>query len=456
MTHYATAHQKALKETLCYRRCYLFLLLTVLSASKSSAAELKASAYSEARSTTNARLVTTNVEDDVIERIGIDVVLKEERKRFNADASLNFYQEFYLNNTFSDQTQLTTGFGLFNFDIVEDFLDWRTSFTRTQVLSDTTATDTPDNRDERNTFRTGPTINYRINRASTLRMGVNYVQVENSDEISADTKRVNANTSYIYQYNSITGFSLNGSYDQILESDQSGRLPLNDDKIKNMMLNIGMNRQFSRGSFSINAGQNQVYSDTRDTVRGSFFDILLQHEQVLFHDLQVQYSESISDSSIGFGSFEDLVATNPNYSQGNQQFETTTQLDIIKQKRADILINRNIDSYQYSLSIFWNNLDYDLQLNDERSTGLSFNLRQEIQEGLTAGFTYQQVKQMLFDRPSDGDNDTQTYTMDSAYRWTKDFSTNGFIAYSIRKNNKNALREYEDFSVGVTLKWDLY
>ncbi len=456
MTHYATAHQKALKETLCYRRCYLFLLLTALSASKGYAAELKASIYSETRSTSNARLVATNVKDDVIERIGVNLVLKEERKRFNADASLNFYQDFYLNNTYSDQTQLTTGFGLFNFDIVEDFLDWRTSFTRTQVLSDTTATDTPDNREERNTFRTGPTINYRINRASTLRMGTNYVQVENSDEISADTKRVNANTSYIYQYNSITDFSLNGSYDQILESDQGGALPLNDDKIKNMTLNIGMNRQFSRGSFSINAGQNQVYSDTRDTVRGNFFDILFQHEQVLFHDLQVQYSESISDSSIGFGSFEDLVATNPNLGDGNQQFETTTPLDIVKQKRADISINRNIDSYQYSLNIFWNNLDYDLQLNDERSTGLTFNLRQQIQDGLTAGFTYQQVKQVLFDRPGDGDNDTQTYTIDSAYRWTKDFSTNGFITYVKRENNKNALREYEDLSVGVTLNWDLY
>ena len=223
-----------------------------------------------------------------------------------------------------------------------------------------------------------------------------------------------------------------------------------------MTLNIGMNRQFSRGSFSINAGQNQVYSDTRDTIRGNFFDVLFQREQILFHDLQVQYSESISDSSIGFGSIERLIAANPSLGDGNQLFETTTPLDIIKQKRADISINRNIDSYQYNLSIFWNNLDYDLQLNDERSTGLTFNLRRQIQEGLTVGLTYQQVKQVLFERPSDNGNDTQTYTIDSAYRWTKDFSTNGFIAYNVRKNNKNALREYEDFSVGVTLKWDLY
>lgn len=434
-----------------------FLLVSAgASVSNAYPAQLNASLYSETEYTTNAKLATTDTEDDVIERIGINVVLKEERKRFNVDASFNLSQEFYLNNSYSDQTQLTTGFGLFNFDIIEDFLDWRTSFSRTEVLSDATAGDTPDNREERNTFRTGPTINYRINQASTLRMGANYVQVENSDDDAADTKRVDANASYIYQYNSITDFSLNGSYDQILESDQDSATALRDDKIKNITLNVGMNRQFSHGSFSINAGQNQVRSDTSDTISGNFFKIIFQREQTLSHDLQVQYSESISDSSIGFESLESLIAANPGLSPTNPILETTTQLDIIKQKRADISISRDIDAYQYSISAYWNNLNYDLQQNDEQSTGTILNLGRKISEGLTAGITYQYVKQALLDRPSDGDNITQTYTIDSSYRWTKDFSTKGFVAYTKRSNNKNGNREYEEFSLGVTLNWDLY
>ncbi len=433
------------------------LMSFVFSLSQAHAAELNASVFSTTEYTTNARLASNNTQDDVIERVGLSVLLSEQRKRFNANASFNLSQEFYLNNTFSNQTQLTTGFGLFNFDIIEEFLDWRTSFTRNDVLSDSTAGDTPDNREQRNTFRTGPTINYRMTKASTIRLGVNYVHVINSDEEAADTKRVDANASYIYQYNSLTDFSLNGNYDRVIEVKEDGRTrSSSNEHSQNISLDVGMNRRFSHGSFSANIGRNEVRSEDSQTISGNFFKLQLQREQVYYHNIVAQYSESISDSSIGFESFESLIAANPTYSLDNPRLETTTQLDTIKQKTADISISRGIDSYEYTLSAFWSDLNYDIQNNDERSIGLILNLRQQIQEGLTAGFTYQHVKQELLDRPGDGDNATQTYTIDSAYRWTEEFSTNGFIAYQHRDNNKNTFREYEELSLGVTLNWDLY
>lgn len=437
----------------------VYICLGVVGASQSYAAQLNVSAYSTTEYTSNAKLENTNTADDVIESVGINVLLNEQRKRFNANASFNLSQEFYLNNTFSDQTQLTTGFGLFNFDIVDDFLDWRTSFTRTDVLSDSSAGDTPDNREQRNTFKTGPTINYRMNKASTFRVGANYVQVINSDEDAADTKRVDANASYIYQYNSITNFSLNSNYDRVIEIKEDGRTRSNSNEhSQNISLDVGMNRLFSHGSFSANIGRNEVRSETSETVAGNFFSVQLQREQVLFHNLVVNYSESISDTSIGFESREQLLAANPGFNPENpdSRLETTTQLDIIKQKSLDISVSRGIDSYQYSVSAFWNDLSYVKLNNDERVIGVVLNLKQKIQEGLTAGFTYRLVKQDLIDRSDDGDNVTQTYTIDSAYRWTKDFSINGFITYQERGNNKNAVREYEDFSLGITFRVDLY
>ena len=435
--------------------CVLGLYL--INSSIVQALELNASLYSETEYTSNARLATTDTEDDVIERVGVNVVLQEERKRFNADASFNLSQDFYLNDTFADQTQLTTGFGLFNFDIVENFLDWRTSFTRSQVLSDSTAGDTPDNREDRDTFRTGPNVSYRINQASVFQFGANYIQVENSDENAADTKRIGANASYIYQYNSITDFSLNSSYDRVIEINEDGRTKSNSDEhSQNISLSVGMSRQFSHGAFSAQVGRNEVRSEDSQTVSGNFFNIQLQREQVYYHNIVAQYSESISDSSIGFDSLESLLAANPNFSSDNPRLETTSQLDIIKQKSADISINRSIGSYQYTLSAFWTDQNYQIQQNDERSIGMSLNIQQQIQEDLTVGFTYRRVKQKLLDGPNTGDNFTQTYTVDGAYRWTVDFSTKAFVAYQQRENNKKSIREYEDFSVGVTLNWDLY
>ena len=48
------------------------------------ALELNANLYSETEYTSNARLVAFNTEDEVIERVGVNVLLREERKRFNS------------------------------------------------------------------------------------------------------------------------------------------------------------------------------------------------------------------------------------------------------------------------------------------------------------------------------------------------------------------------------------
>ena len=432
------------------------LSVAAMMASLSYATELDVTAYSDTEYTSNARLASTDTKSDFVEKIGVEVKLTEQRKRFNANANFRLEQEYYLNNTFSEQTNLTTGFGLFNFDIVEDFLDWRTSFTRTQTLSNAAAANTPDNREERNVFRTGPSINYRINPGSTLQMGANYIQVENSDDTAPDTKRFDANASYIYQYNSITQLSLNGVYDEIIESDIDDPLqPESDDEIRNITLNVGMNRQFTKGKFSINAGQNQVHSDTRETVTGNFFNVVLDREQLLWHNLNLRYSESISDSSIGFGSLEDQLTPviNPN---APVTLESSSTLDIIKRKRLDLTLTRDINTFQYSLTSFWTDLNYEIQPNDERSVGFSLAGRQRLKEHWTAGLSYQRIQQDFTDTPLLGENITQTVNLESDYQWTKNFSFISSIAYEQRENDKNANSEYEEFSVNLRFNVTLY
>ena len=421
------------------------------------ATELDVTAYSDTEFTSNARLATTDTKSDVIERLGLDVRLTEERKRFNANANFRLEQEYYLNNTFSEQTNLTTGFGLFNFDLIEDFLDWRTSFTRTQTLSNPAGPDIPDNREERNIFRSGPSINYRINPGSTLQIGANYILVENSDDSAADTKRFDANASYIYQYNSITQFSLNGVYDEIIESDIDDPLqPKSDDEIRNITLNVGMNRLFSKGSFSINAGQNQVRSDTRDTVTGNFFNVILDRDEFFSHQLNLRYSESISDSSIGFDTLEQQLTANPANPGVPGTLESTSTLDIIKRKRIDLSLTRDIDTFQYSLIAFGSDLDYEVQLNDERSIGVTLLGRQRLKEHWTGGISYQQIQQDFIDRPQDGKNITHIYKVETEYQWTRSSSTKGFIAYEQRENDESERREYEDVSVGISLLLKIY
>lgn len=425
--------------------------MMVLVCSGAQATELDVTAYSDTKYTSNAGLVTTATKSDVIEKIGLNVLFLEQRKRFDAQANFNLAQEYYLKNSFSQQTDLTTGFGLFNFDIIEDFLDWRTSFTRTQSLSNTTLANTPDNRGERNVLKTGPSINYRINSVSTFDLGANFTQVENSGDTAIDSKRVGANAGYNYQYNSITTMSLGGSYDEIIEIDQKNTA--SNDEVRNSNLNVGFAREFSQGLFNLTVGVTQVSSDSEETVTGNFFRLNFERQQFFLHDVSINYSESISDSSIGFDELT-LIEDSGEVEQVN--IEESSLLDIITLKQSSIVFTRSLDAFQYSVSSFWNDKDYEIQLNDEQSLGFFLGLKYRIHEAWAAGFSYRHDRQKFFDLPELGQNVTHTYKVDSDYQWTQTFSSNAYVAYERRQNDKSAIREYEEFSVGVTLSVKLY
>ncbi|MFV1871982.1 MAG: hypothetical protein ACMZ64_01475 [Oleiphilus sp.] len=432
--------------------CLVIVFAAFLSAPVWSITNLDAELYSSTEYSSNAELSSFNYNEDVIQRVGVNLLLREERKRFNADASLNLEQEMYLNNTYSDETRLTTGFGLFNFDIVEDFLDWRTSFTRSEVISDATAGDTPDNREQRNVFRTGPTVTYRINSSSTLISAANFVQVENSSETASDTKRLNADVSYLYQLNSVTQFNLSSVYDAVLESESESTDPAEDDKLKNLRVNFGMQRQFLKGVFSFNIGRSQVKSDTTDTIEGNYFSLIFNRSEVFWHDLSLNYQESISDSSIGFDSLVTLVN---NSSDGLQTLsELAGSLDVIKRKTLSFSATRNFDRYRYTLSTFWGSDDYEIQLNDEESLGVSVQLDHQVREGFNAGMFIQYEENKFIDSPTFGTNRTNSYGIDSNYRVTEALSVNANIGFEKRRNEKNTIREYEEFvlGLGLTLK----
>lgn len=422
----------------------VFLLILSSFALPLKAMEIKANLFSETEYTSNSKLDSFNTKEDIIERLGLSAVLSEERKRFNANARFNLSQEFYFNNTFSDQTQLTTGFGLFNFDIIEDFLDWRTSFTRIEVLSDAAEENTPDNREKRNVFRTGPSINYRINKASLFRFGTNYVQVENSDESAADTKRLEATAGYIYQYNSVTNFGWNAAYDRVIETEENGRkLSNSDEQPKNLTLSVGLNRQFSHGHFNFNIGRNEVHSEDSQKISGNYFDISIQYNKFYYYDIQLDYAESISDSSIGFDTLQSLQENSSPSSLSSSNISSA--LDIVKRKQFDLAIDRTLDNFHYSINGFWAKDNYEIQPSDEETFGLGLRLDNQFHEAMILSFIFQYEKNKFLDQIELGEDVTSTYTAEGRYQLTKDFSIHGHVGYEKQGNNKSFSREYEDF-----------
>lgn len=414
--------------------------------------ELDVTAFSETRYTSNARLSSYDTQEDVAQRLGLDFLFKEDRKRFNANARFSIEQEVYLNDTFSDETNISTGIGIFNFDIIEDFLDWRSSFTRKQILNDAALGDTPDNRIQRNIFRTGPTINYRINPTNTVLVDVNFIQVEISDDESADTKRVAGNASYKFQYNSLTSLSLSSSYDKIIESDYGDPSILRpDEKVERVGLNVGIDRVLFNGLMGARLGQNRIESSVSETITGNHFDIYFLKDQLFWHELNLNYSESISDSSLGFEDQPDEDSEPDSESE-----ESTAGLDIVKRKRFEVSLARQLDLVKYQLTGALVDRDYEIQLNDEKEWLLALELSHRVSRSFSVAFNYEHNRSEFLDNPDQGENLTNSYSFDGRFDWTKQLSIEGTVAYDRRKNNKNSLREYEQFSCEFTVLVSLF
>jgi len=419
----------------------LFLL-----ASTANSFELTANLYVSADYSNNVSLDSTSTDDDITQTLGLNVLLKETRKRFNADASFNLEEEHYYNNTFSNQTSLTTGFGIFNFDIIEKFLDWRTSFTRTEVLKNSSDSDTPDNREQRNIFRTGPSINYRISRESALSASTNYTLVENSDEEASDTKRLNSKLSYNYALNSITTLSLSSQYDEILDGDGS-------EELKKTNFNLGIRRILPLGELNFNYGRTQTHSDGSDSVEGNFFDINFSRKQLLWHDLSLQYLQDISDTSIGFEGDEQNAET-PNEPNINSE-EGVTRLDVITRKRLNLTASRVFGGYQYAVTGFWEYETYKELNNDERSRGMSLSLGHNVSQYLSVGAEYTFSLNDFVDQPLIGKDKTSTYLLNSQYNLSENLNLSAHVQYAAKSNSHNQAREYEEFSTAMSINWKL-
>ena len=189
-----------MKTNFMHKHLSILTLILVSVVPHTSAIELSGNISTNIEYTNNSALVSTEKEDDVSQLVGLDLTIFENRKSVQANANFRLENERYYNNSFSDQTSLTAGFGLFNLDLIESFLNWQTSFTRTEVLTDEADTDTPDNREYRNILRTGPTVSYQYSRASFFALNVNYVGVENSDEAASDSERLDGNLNYNFLF----------------------------------------------------------------------------------------------------------------------------------------------------------------------------------------------------------------------------------------------------------------
>jgi len=406
--------------------------------------ELDASIGTSVEATDNVRESARNIEDDVIQRVTGQIRVEEKRKKVKVDANLKLEHEKYYNDTYDDETSLTSGFGLFSIDLVDNFFNVQATFSRADVLTDSAQDENPDTRESRNIFRVGPTINYAISPTFKLNARANYVDVYNSEETATDSERANASLGFSNQINSLLIWKVDSFYEDEIDTDST-------EEITNSRLSGGFKRSFTDGFFDFNYGIQALRSTITATERSNYFDISVQRDNIYWHTLNLSYEESVSDTGIGFESDESTSVVDTNELNPIQATSTT---DIEKRKRTVLRINRDLSSFLYDISAIYEESEFKVAKNTERYRSLIIGYQPKLLSRFTPRFEYQFTRESFGLNRSEGEDNRHLFRISGAYELVKSLFIDGFISYQKRNNKENVSREFDESVFGLGLRWE--
>lgn len=418
-----------------------FVGVLFMSASQANAVETSGAVGMRLEPTDNVRQSANNPESDVIQRVYGELGIEEVRKRFRADASLSVENEHYYEGTYEDETSLTTGFGLFTIDLIEEFLEWRATFSRTDVVEDSADDENPDTREFRNIFRTGPTINYAISRTMRFNLNGSYVKVDNSDETATSNERAEGSTRLTHQFNRLTSFNIGGNYSEIIESDD-------EEEIQNSRVTLGFSRLYTDGSLTADFGRQEVSSNIAPTTDGRYIDIRATRSALFAHSWSLSFNQSISDTSIGFEDDEigNVLETDPT--------QATSQTDIETRDRVNLNVDRDAGSFTYDVGLIYEESDFAKGNYTERYRGAVLGFAPKIYSRLIPRAEYEYSRESFGLTRGLGKDTTHAFTLSLKYQLIQDLYTDGFLRYETRSNDDVAIREFDETSAGLGLRWE--
>lgn len=388
--------------------------------------------------------ITRNNTDDIDDfelRYGADIEYVERSKALTADANLRIEALDYVNDTFDDEVSLTTGLGVVNLNIVENLLDWNSSYRREEILVGVAVSDTRENREIRGVLSTGPRLSFRPTVSSSMSLSVNYINAQNTGDFISDSERLDSRFDYLYGLNSLTDLSLALEYEDLFEISS-------DRTYKQFSFALGGSRRVARGELSLMVGKEFLDPAQGESEDSDYVDVTYQQERVWQHDIEISYVRSVSDSSVG----------SP-VSEVND--DTEQALDDSRSTREDleILIAREFESFSYAFEAYASAVEYDLGLVAEDSFGAGLDSGFNVNADLNLGFrlAYDQTDYGAgLESQRFGVDETLTYELNSGFDMARDLSVTSFIRYEDRTNKYVDSRESQELRVGASIRWELF
>lgn len=427
----------------------IIFILSLLCSESLRALELSVEAYSELEYSNNLNLRSTHGIDEFIHVLGSDITVTQRERSYLVNLNISAENEYYLNETYTDEVSFSTGIGILNFGEENAPLRWNSSFNRSEIIRDDSDRDTPDGNSYRNVTRTGPIFTYSLSPSSRANLSANYILVENSDEVLSDTERYDATLRFSQAYNEITDWYLSSRYEEILEGDGS-------EEYERASYTVGFERQFSGGDIDASMGITELYPENSDSSRDTFFNLRITKRQVLWHDLTLAFNQDISDTSIGF---DEVVVQSQVDSSGDIASEVLVRgisiNDVIERRQTSLSFRRDLVGFGYSWDISYSKESYLNSGFSETEKGIGLLVQQRAIQGLSilygVDFELQESEGIL----DSGEDKTLEYSVAVEYAFTADTAFSLQAEQVKRTNKTDASREYDGLSIGIGIVWTL-
>lgn len=359
---------------------------------------------------------------------------KEDRVgKFDYIADAEFRYLFYQQEVFDNELEADIVLDG-DYHLIPNQFVWNVKNDLNEVTIDTASADTPDNRERKNIFSTGPRYTLPINQRNNLSFLAQYQRTDFQTS-GLDSDRYEVRSSFNHLRNQYITLSAFNDWSKV-------RFSGSDDlyRVENAVsFNSNYEHYIGRGSIGNTSIKTRRPNEVTQTTDLFTWDLGIQRDINSNSELELSYSRELNDTS------SDITVRNDNSSINytEEGIVQVTEWSLRYQKRFS-------NSSSGDLKLYHNESDYKSSESDEENVGAKLRYKYPI-TSLVVGTLDFDYEHSVFSELSQKD-DTYTTEIGVVYNVARNVNLSAETGYEDRESNLQD-KEYNEWWVSFTISY---
>lgn len=245
--------------------------------------------------TDNVFLTADDRRNDWRESVTFGANLSDEESFYQYGVDYNLSHDRYQRDSF-DPATFYSGTAFLNLSLVPRRFEWYSAVQSETTLLESSAVNTPDNRDQRDMITTSPTLTLLALQRDTVAVSGQATKVMFRESDESDSERVGGDVSWTHAISSLLDVSLTASQQQV-DFDAA-------EDYDTTNYRLGIERRINGGSIELSAGQTTITPELGEEFDGAQYEANINWSREP-HTLFFQAYHDLTDSTVGLaGSFD--------------------------------------------------------------------------------------------------------------------------------------------------------